>query len=124
MRLIYILSVAHRKPLEPRGLVDATAKDLSLKLSDVATIKVGLKDADFWIIRRGSRLQVGRPVRGYNPEHIGVKVNRTDILLPDYLYYALMRQHFIGAWKEKANGTLNLVNIKVSDVQNIVLIPT
>jgi hypothetical protein len=95
-----------------------------LKLSDVATISVGDQDADFWIIRRGSEIQVGRPVREYNPEHIGIKVNRTDLLLPDYLYYALMHVHQRGYWKGVATGTLKLVNIKVSDVKNIALTPT
>ncbi|KPW36260.1 Orf9 [Pseudomonas coronafaciens pv. atropurpurea] len=59
----------------------------------------------------------------FNPEHIGVLVNRTDIVLPDYLFYALMHVHQQGYWERFATGTLNLVNIRVSDVQRIEMSP-
>ncbi|QIQ74829.1 hypothetical protein HBB04_05252 (plasmid) [Pseudomonas coronafaciens] len=48
-------------------------------------------------------------------------VDRTDIVLPDYLFYALMHAHQQGYWERLATGTLNLVNIRVSDVQRIEL---
>lgn len=92
-------------------------------LSDVCSIKTQFKDADFWIVRRGSLKTVGMVTREYNPEHIGVKVLRTDILLPDYLYYCMMNVHSQKVWEPLANGTLSLVNIKVSDVRNIRLSP-
>lgn len=94
-----------------------------MKLSDVATIKTHFPDADFWIVRRGSLKTVGQPVDEYNPEHIGVKVTATDILLPRYLYYCFMHLHNQKVWEPLANGTLSLVNIKVSDVQKIELSP-
>ncbi|MCG7551607.1 hypothetical protein [Pseudoalteromonas sp. Of7M-16] len=94
-----------------------------MRLTDVATIKTGLEQADFWIVRRGSLKTVGSVSREFNPEHIGVKVTRTDILLPDYLYYWFMALHQAKTWEVIANGTLSLVNIKVSDVRNIRLSP-
>ena len=94
-----------------------------MKLCDLATIKTNFPEADFWIVRRGSVERCGDVTLEFNPEHIGVKVNRTDILLPDYLYYAMMNIHIQGHWKERANGSLSLVNIKVSDVRSISLIP-
>ncbi|HCI4281968.1 TPA: hypothetical protein NO555_005353 [Klebsiella variicola subsp. variicola] len=94
-----------------------------MKLSDLATIRTNFPEADFWLIRRGSLKTCGQPVRDFNPEHIGVKVDRTDLLLPDYLYYSLMHLHSIKVWEQLATGTLSLVNIKVSDVRNIVLKP-
>ena len=94
-----------------------------MKLSDVATIKTHFQDADFWLVRRGSLKTVGQPVREYNPEHIGIKVLRTDILLPDYLYYVMVHIHNTKRWEQLANGTLSLVNIKVSDVRDIRLSP-
>lgn len=105
-----------------KGLVAATVGN-DMKLSDVTTTKTQFIDADFWLIRRGSLKTVGKPVREYNPEHIGVKVTRTDILLPDYLYYWFMHLHSIKAWEPLANGTLSLVNIRVSDVRNIRMSP-
>ena len=94
-----------------------------MKLSDVAIIKTHFEHADFWLIRRGSIKNVGKPVREYNPEHIGIKIERIDILLPDYLYYCFMHLHNTKAWQQIANGTLSLVNIRISDVRNIRMSP-
>nr|WP_316044579.1 hypothetical protein [Serratia ficaria] len=94
-----------------------------MKLSDVATIKTHFPNADFWILRRGSLKLCGKPSRTYNPEHIGVYVNRRDILLPDYLFYCFEYLHGTGHWESLATGTLELVNIKVEDVKHIGLIP-
>lgn len=92
-----------------------------MKLSDVATIKTNFPDADYWLVRRGSLKTCGEPTRTFNPEHIGIKIVRTDILLPDYLYYCLIHLHQSKVWEVRATGSLNLVNIRVSDVKNIVL---
>lgn len=92
-----------------------------MKLSDVATIKTNFPDADFWLVRRGSLKTCGEPTRTFNPEHIGIKVVRTDILLADYLYYCLMNLHQNKVWEVRATGSLALVNIRVSDVKEIVL---
>lgn len=105
-----------------RRLVDATDGN-EMRLSDVATIKTHYPEADFWLVRRGSLKTCGQPSREYNPEHIGIKVTRTDILLPDYLYYCMMWLHQSKRWEALATGTLSLVNIKVSDVRTIELSP-
>lgn len=94
-----------------------------MKLSDVATIRTNFSEAHFWLVRRGSAERCGEPVREFNPEHIGIKVDRLDLLLPDYLFYALMHVHQGGYWKMLATGTLSLVNIRVSDVRHIELSP-
>ncbi|WP_374940348.1 hypothetical protein [Pseudomonas sp. MAG002Y] len=88
-------------------------------ISDIATIKTNFPDADFWLVRRGSIEQCGKPVRAFNPEHIGIKVERTELVLPDYLYYVFLHLNQIGSWRELATGTLSLVNIRVSDVKRI-----
>ncbi|MDQ1228423.1 hypothetical protein QE443_004684 [Pantoea ananatis] len=94
-----------------------------MKLSDLATIRTNFSEADFWLVRRGSLKICGQPVRQFNPEHIGVKVIRTDILLPDYLFYCMHHLHSTGRWEPLTTGTLSLVNIRVSDVRDIVLKP-
>jgi hypothetical protein len=94
-----------------------------MKLSDVATIQTNYPDADFWIVRRGSLKTVGSPSYEFNPESIGIKVTRTDLVLSRYLYYCLLHLHQSGIWEPVATGTLSLVNFKVSDVKNIVLKP-
>lgn len=89
------------------------------KLGDLVTLKVGMRDADFWIVRRGSPDKVGTPVREWGPELIGVKVERTDLLLPDYLFYMIMHIAGTGHFRSVATGSTGLVNIRVSDVAEI-----
>ncbi|MES2207312.1 MAG: hypothetical protein V4525_11045 [Pseudomonadota bacterium] len=94
-----------------------------MKLSDVANIRVNFPEAHFWLIRRGTADRCGEPVREFNPEHIGIQVIKTQMVLPDYLFYALIRVHALGHWKMIATGSTPLVNIRVSDVQNVKLSP-
>ncbi|MEN4758289.1 hypothetical protein ACOMYX_19530 (plasmid) [Pantoea agglomerans] len=94
-----------------------------MRLQDVAKVSVNLPDADFWIVRRGTVKAVGEPTYTFNPEHIGIKVTRTEVVLPRYLYYCLMHIHAKGMWENLATGTLTLVNIRVSDIKHIALKP-
>ncbi|MNF91200.1 hypothetical protein D3C84_737930 [compost metagenome] len=94
-----------------------------MKLSDVATIRTNFPEAHFWMVRRGSADRCGEPTRVFNPEHIGVRVERIDLLLPDYLFYCLAAIHQRGDWQRVATGTLSLVNIRVQDVRRIELSP-
>jgi len=90
-----------------------------LTLGDLVTLKVGMKDADFWIIRRGSPDRVGTPVRDWGPELIGVKVERTDLLLPDYLFHMIMHIANTGYFRRFSTGTAGIKHITISDVANI-----
>lgn len=80
-----------------------------------------MQDADFWLVRKGSDKTVGKPVKEFDPSRIGVKVVRTDVLDPKYLYYVMMNLHNQGQFARIANGTTNLVNITVADIANIPL---
>ena len=93
-------------------------ESVSSKLSDKATIKTNYPEADFWITRKGSENVIGKPTKEFSPENIGVKVTSED-LLPDYLFYAILHLQMKGYFRQLAHGTLNLKNIKVSDVENI-----
>jgi len=70
-------------------------------------------------VRRGSENAVGEPVKKYNPEHFGITVTRKDLLMPDYLYYAMLNVYNQGYYKPLAKGTLRLVNIRKDDILNI-----
>lgn len=94
-----------------------------MRLSDVADIGVNQPESDFWLIRRGSEKEVGRPVDEYDPERIGVRVTRTDILLPRYLFYIFVDLHARGYWAPRARGTTRLVSIRVEDVKRLELTP-
>jgi hypothetical protein len=58
-------------------------------------------------------------MKDFNPEHIGIKVTATDILLPEYLYYVMLNLFNQGVFKNNSYGTLNLKNIRVEDVRGI-----
>lgn len=83
-----------------------------MRLTDVATINTNMAAADFWIVRRGSIETIGTPVKQFNPEHIGIRVFRIDILIPEYLFFAMTHLHTQGMYKPLARGTLALVNIR------------
>jgi hypothetical protein len=93
----------------------------TIKLGDLVHMSKDMKDADFWIEYRGSINTVGKPSKEYGPHKLGIKVIATDILDPTYLYYVFMHLHNQGQFARIANGTTNLVNIRIRDVANIPL---
>jgi choline kinase len=90
-----------------------------MTIGDVCEFKTNFEDADFWLIRKGSETTVGKPVKEYSPEHIGVKVISTDIMDPNYLYYVFMYLHQSGKFIPMSHGTLKLKNIRISDIKEI-----
>jgi hypothetical protein len=90
-----------------------------MKLSNLCEIKTNFADADFWIVRKGSEMTVGTPTREFAPQHIGVKVVRTDVLVPGYLFYVVMYLHSQGYFQVRCNGTLRLKHILVSDIKGL-----
>lgn len=88
-------------------------------IGDLCDFKLNFPEADFWLIRKGSENVVGKPVREFDPENIGVKVVRTDILDPNYLFYVFMYLQQSGKFINIAHGTLRLKNISIQDIKNI-----
>ena len=74
-----------------------------MQLAELADVQVGLTPADFWLPRTGAN--VGRPTRTYSRTAIGVKIRRTDILLPDYAYYLFEYLWMNGLWRCAMQGT-------------------
>lgn len=95
-----------------------------MKLSDVAQVRTDFVGADFWLTRRGGIESVGEPSRTFSPYHIGVRVEATGLILPDYLYYVFVHLHQVGQWRPLAVGSLSLVHIRTEDVRNISLLMT
>ena len=90
-----------------------------ITLGDLAEVKTDFPDADFWLIRVHTEDMVGKPVREYAPNRIGIKVMATDVLDSNYLRYALEHLWMRGMFKQLATGSTNKVNIKTKDVKNI-----
>ena len=96
-------------------------KVASIRLKDVCEIKTNFPDADFWLQRKGDVKSLGRPSKEYNNENIGIKVVRTDVLDPNYLYYLFMHLHGTGQFEQLAKGALRLQHISIEDIRNIPL---
>lgn len=90
-----------------------------MTLGDLCEFKIDFPEADFWLVRKGSEKTVGMPVKDYDKERIGVKVIQTNILNPQYLYYMFMHLQQSGKFIPLAYGSLNLKNIRISDIKNI-----
>jgi len=115
-----LIPLSKRFNIKSKRVFEQAAKP-SNTLGDFIEMKIGMKDADFYIVRRGTKEAVGTPTKEYNPEHIGVRVTRTDLLLPDYLFYMMQYVHGRGYFAQRATGTTKLVNIKTSDIAQIAI---
>lgn len=76
-------------------------------LSDVCNISINFKDADFWINQH-----TGKPVEEFNPDFIGVKVVKTEILVSKYLYYYFLNLYNQGVLTSNVNTNI-IKNIKL-----------
>src|SRR5574343_280268 len=107
----------------PQSLIKAAKKVLvestSPRLHHIADVKTNFPDADYYVIRKGTPDTVGKVTKEFSPEHIGVKINRTDVMNPRYHQYAMQYAHMNGYWKPKAKGALRLQHISVDDVKNM-----
>jgi hypothetical protein len=92
-----------------------------MRLKDLCDVKTDFPDADFWITRKGDMNSVGKPTKEFDPAKIGIKVVRTDLLLPDYLYYVFEFLVMNGSFASMVRGTTNLKNITVDDVKNLAI---
>jgi hypothetical protein len=117
---IYQAAKKHKanKPLLIKRIAESDDQRM-ISMGSLCAIKVNYPDADFWITRRGSDKTVGMPVKQYSPEAIGIKVERTDLIAPDYLFYLVQYWHNSGIFKSMATGSLKLVHITVGQISKI-----
>lgn len=92
---------------------------INMRLKDVCIFSTEFPDADFWLIRQGDINEIGKPTKEYNEDYIGVKVRRTDLVLPDYLYYVFMYLNSQKLLTKLAVGATNLKSIRISDIKEI-----
>jgi hypothetical protein len=92
-----------------------------MTIGDLCTFKTNFPEADFWLQRKGTEDNVGKPLKEFNEENIGVKIKEEyrDKVVPMYLYYHFQYLHMNGSFKPMAHGTLSLKNIKISDIKSI-----
>ncbi len=90
-----------------------------MKLKRVAEVRTNFPEADFWLIRRGSPEKIGKPVKVFRPEDIGILVDRTDILVPDFFYYYMTKVWMDGYWCSFALSTTRRCHITTSKVKDL-----
>ena len=100
---------------EPKDVVDMS----KMTLGDLAHIGTNMEDAHFWITRKGSHDSVGKVSTQFHPEHIGVRVHRSDVLDPNFAKYMMMHIHNTGYYKPLAIGSTNLMNIRKAHIRGI-----
>ena len=101
-------------------IIIATVK-FPIPLSDIATITIGDKDADFWVTRVHDAGMIGKPSMEYGAHKIAVKVNQ-EAMHPVYLFYAMEYIWRKGYWLSSQMGkTTKRSNIKINDVRMVQL---
>ena len=80
-------------------------------IGELIRVKANDPDADFWVARRGTVNEVGKPSKMYSKEAYGIKVLKPDVLLPDYLYYLVMHLQSSGGFRPKLRGSTPIVSI-------------
>jgi len=82
-------------------------------------VKTNYPEADFWLQRRGSKENVGKPMRKFSKiqgqYNIGIKV--PEGMNKEYVFAQLASLYRKGYWRQKSQGTLPLQNIKIEDVK-------
>lgn len=109
---------------EEAAQIAKMAQSANLTLGDLIDVGQNVENPDFFFQRQGSPDSIGKVTK--NPEKktdswwgIKVKEEAREIILPDYLYYALMNLHSTGHWKGMARGTTGLQSIRLQDLKSI-----
>jgi len=82
-------------------------------LNDICEIRKDFMGADFWL--KTDTIEKGKPTKTYHKGYIGVKVQREDILLPDYLFYLLTYQYSMGVFKNFDINTINDIQLTLTN---------
>jgi hypothetical protein len=109
----------------------------SARLSDIAGVCVNNPEASFWLQRRGSEKNVGRPVLAFKNvsqggkytstprpergEDIGICLRRPDIVSEKYLRFWFEMLWRKGFWQMHNYGTMQLRHIRISDARDLVV---
>ena len=87
-------------------LVEEAVEQLTsvIKLGDLARIEQGLKAADFWMLGNVDIEMVGKPVSEHSPHNLGIRIEKTDVLIPQYLIAIINNLWEQGIFRDFAQG--------------------
>tara|TARA_R110002020_G_scaffold470691_1_gene696769 strand:- start:179 stop:493 length:315 start_codon:yes stop_codon:yes gene_type:complete len=87
-------------------------------------IKVGtnMQDADFWLVRVHDADTVGKPVKEFKPQYIGIKILATDKFDPQFMYYWFQNlQRDKKYWYQMAiPDSRGTYHIRIPDLKNLI----
>jgi len=91
-----------------------------MKLGDICIFKTSFPEADFWLQRKGSEKSVGKPLKEFYEENIGVKIKDEykDMIDKNYLFYYFQFLFMQGVFAPISHG-MGLKNITISDIKSI-----
>ena len=84
-------------------------------LSDLCEIKKNFIDADFWI-KKNEKDSLDVVTKQYNEEYIGIKVVRTDLILPDFLYYVMVYYQNKGIFRNLINSNDDILESSIKNL--------
>ncbi len=85
-------------------------------------VKTNFPEADFWLIRVHDKDTVGKPVKEFKPQYIGIKILATDKFHAGYMYYWFENLYNQGVWRQVSITSDKRSSIKTSDVKDLVKI--
>jgi len=80
-------------------------------------VRNNFASADFWLINKGSKHQLGEPVKEFQPYLTGIKC--PVLIFPDYGFYLCLYLHQQKLWEQYSIGSTNLQNLRVKDVKEV-----
>ncbi len=93
-----------------------------MTIGDICKFKTNFEEADFWLIRKGTESIVGKPVKQFDNEYIGVQVIDNSIIDPTFLFYYFQYMHQKGLFAALSNGVLQVKHISISDIKKMPII--
>ena len=104
--------------------IEKMAQSANLTLGELIDVGQNVKNPDFYFQRQGSPSSIGTVAKTLEEKTdswwgIKVKEEAGGVILPDYLYYALMNIHSTGFWKSMARGETDLQSIRLEDLKSI-----
>lgn len=98
---------------------DIMTEATGARLKDLVRVRLNDPSADFWLIRKGSDTEVGKPTKEFSPEHLGITVTATNALDPNYLRFVMEHIWSQKHWVNIARGALRLKSIRKEDIENL-----
>ena len=74
-------------------------------------------EADFWLTNKGSKHQLGEPVKEFQRFLSGVKC--PALILPDYGFYLCQYLHQQKLWENYARGTTNWQHLRITEIREV-----